>query len=425
VRNNKIFFPLIPDKIRSGEVVNFNVYVKEDAPGLTKVEYSLFCRRGEVFNPGHFARIKFNQIKYVYFHRRDKENVAYYLDPDFSLAGDMQFLKEKKRAGAITNEKVYIPLPVKNLQLGVKVDFDVFKKTKSIEKMDYDYNLFISKGDMCQSILIDDLNRKGIIYVYFCEDDETAVFQYLYRHLDLVLKDNALPPSKKAVLIYNIALLWTRRFYYNRYIRTPEEMQTGFKLIEYLLAMLRQDQNHRQWLTGIRRHGDKLYGHCLNVCLMGLSFTKYLGWLEEEILEFARGALLHDLGMAEIPESLLNKPGKLSKVEMDLIKKHPQDSYLIIQEISPLSSNSMLMIFQHHEFGDGSGYLQGLKLPQINHWARILRIIDSYEAMISNRSWREKFNPIDALQEIRNEWSNKGIFDTNYLIGFIKFLSGK
>jgi HD-GYP domain-containing protein (c-di-GMP phosphodiesterase class II) len=85
----------------------------------------------------------------------------------------------------------------------------------------------------------------------------------------------------------------------------------------------------------------------------------------------------------------------------------------------------MVMIFQHHEFGDGSGYLQGLKLPMIHQWARILRIIDSYEAMTSNRSWREKYDPLGALQEMRQEWSNKGIFDTNYLVAFIKFLSPK
>jgi HD-GYP domain-containing protein (c-di-GMP phosphodiesterase class II) len=159
--------------------------------------------------------------------------------------------------------------------------------------------------------------------------------------------------------------------------------------------------------------------------MLGLAFTKYLNWPDEEIVEFARGALLHDLGMAEIPPTLLNKPGRLSVPEMELVKKHPQDSYLIIEEISSLSLNSMVMILQHHELGDGSGYIQGLKLPMISPWARILRIIDSYEAMTSNRSWREKFNPLDALQEIRKEWSVKGTFDTNYLIDFIKFLSGK
>jgi HD-GYP domain-containing protein (c-di-GMP phosphodiesterase class II) len=315
-------------------------------------------------------------------------------------------------------------MPVKNLQPGIKVNYDVFKKTKSIKKMDYNYDIFIHKGNICQPALINDLNQKGINYVYFREQDEAEVLQYLYHNLGLILKDSRLSPNNKAELIYNVALLWTRRFYYEKAIRTPEEMATGFKLIGYLLNMLQQDQHYRQWVSGLRRHGDKLHAHCLNTCILGLSFTKYLGWPDNEIIELAQGALLHDIGMTEIPQTLLNKPGRLSKVEMEMVKKHPQDSYLIIKEISPLSPNAMVMVFQHHESGDGSGYLQGLKLSQINHWARILRIIDSYEAMTSNRSWREKFGTVDALQEIRKDWSDRGTFDTNYLVDFIKFLSG-
>jgi len=427
VNRGKFYFPLSPDKLRTGEEVNFNIYVKSDAPGASKEEYLLFCRRGEIFNPGLLAKIKFNYTQFVYYHRRDKDNVEYYLDPDFTLIGDVQFLRQKKRLGAtlIGNKEVYIPMPVKNLQPGIKVNFDVFKQEKSIKKMDYNYTIFIPKGDVCQPTLIDDLNRKGVKYVYFREQDEAEVLEYLYHNLGLILQDDRLPPSEKAELIYNVALLWTRRFYYEKHMRTPEEMKAGFKLIDYLLDMLHQDQHYRQWLPWLRRQGEKLHAHCLHTCILGLGFTKYLDWPDEEIREFAQGALLHDLGMIEIPQTLLNKPGRLSKVEMELIKKHPHDSCVIIKEISSLSPNSMVMIFQHHEFGDGSGYLQGLKLPQINHWARILRIIDSYEAMISNRSWREKFGPLDALQEIRKDWSNRGIFDTNYLIDFIKFLSGK
>jgi HD-GYP domain-containing protein (c-di-GMP phosphodiesterase class II) len=316
-------------------------------------------------------------------------------------------------------------MPVKNLQLGMRVDFDVFKKYKNIGKMDYSYNILISEGEVWELALIEDLKEKNINYVYFREQDEIKVLNYLYYNIDLILKSIRLKPAKKAEQIYNIALIWTRRFYYGKHIRTPAEMEEGFKLIGYLLEILNQDKHHRQWLPEVRRYGDKLHAHGLNTSLLGLAFTKYLGWPDEEILEFAQGTLLHDLGMIEIPQSILNKPGRLSDVEMQLIKKHPQDSCLIIKEIAPLSLNSMMMIFQHHELGDGSGYTQGLKLPLISPWARILRIIDSYEAMISNRSWRERFDSLDALQEMSKEWSNRGIFDTDYLIDFIKFLSGK
>lgn len=419
------FFPLDPQKLRLGEVINFSIYVKSDIPGAKKGEYSLFCRRGEVFNPGRLAAIKFNHIQSVYYHRRDRANLKYYLDPDLSLIGNIQFLKKARRPGAsLINKEVYISLPISNLQPGIRVNFDIFKKTKSIKDMDYNYTIAVPKGDICQLALIDDFKKKGIEYIYFGEQDEGEVLQYLYHNLGLMLKDEGLPPSKKAELICNVALIWARRFYYEKHVRTPEEMEAGFKLVGYLLTMLNQDKHHRQWVPGLRRHGDKLYAHSLNTCIQGLSFTKYLGWPDDDIVEFAQGALLHDLGMIEIPQALLNKEGRLSPVEMELIKKHPQYSCLIIKEISSLSLNSMVMILQHHEFGNGSGYLQGLKMPQIHQWARLLRIIDSYEAMTANRSWRERFGSFDAMQEMRKEWNDRGTFDTDYLVDFIKYLSG-
>lgn len=375
MHKNRIFIPLNPNKLRPGEVVNFNIYVKADNPGADKPEYELFCRRGEVFNPGLFAKIKFDSTHSVYYHRRDTENVEYYLQPDFTLVGNVQFLRLKKRLGAalIRHKEVYIPLPVKNLLLGAKVNFDVFKKVKSFRNMDYSYTICIPEGEICQPALFDDLIQKGIHNVYFLEQDEAEVLDYLYHNLSLIIKYNKLRLGTKAELIYNVALIWTRRFYYEKHSRTPGEMEAGFKLIDHLIETLNQDQQYRQWLPGVRRHGDKLQAHALNICMMGMGFTKYLGWPDEQIREFSQGALLHDIGMVEVPQALLDKPGRLSKIEMDLIKKHPHDGFLILNEIASLSADAMVMIFQHHEHGDGSGYTQGLKLPQINPWARILR----------------------------------------------------
>ncbi|MFZ5451140.1 MAG: HD-GYP domain-containing protein [Thermodesulfobacteriota bacterium] len=426
MNSGKIYFSLNPDKLRLGEQINFDIYVKSDNPGANQPEYSLFCRRGQTFNPGLYAKIKFHYTHCVYYHHRDKDNVEYYLDPNLTLVTNAQFIRTPKRMGVtlINKKQIYLPMPIKNLLPGEKVNFDVFNKIKCIQKMDYNYHIFISKGDICQPTLIDDFKERGINYVYFREQDGAEVLQYLYHNLSLLLKDQKMPPAKKAEMVYDTAFIWTRRFYYEKQNRSPAEIKAGFKLIACLLKILSQDEQHLQWLLKLRRNGEKLYAHSLNTSILGIAFTKYLGWPDNEIMEFAQGALLHDIGMVEVPQKLLNKPGRLSQIEMDLIKQHPHDSYRIIKEILPLSVNPMVMILQHHECGDGSGYMQGLRLASINHYARILRIIDSYEAMISNRSWREKYDSLDALQEIRKDWSDRGIFDTNYLIEFIKFLSG-
>ena len=97
-------------------------------------------------------------------------------------------------------------MPVKNLQLGMRVDFDVFKKYKNIGKMDYSYSILISEGDVWELALIEDLKEKNINYVYFREQDEIKVLNYLYYNIDLILKSIRLKPAKKAEQIYNIEI---------------------------------------------------------------------------------------------------------------------------------------------------------------------------------------------------------------------------
>lgn len=83
------------------------------------------------------------------------------------------------------------------------------------------------------------------------------------------------------------------------------------------------------------------------------------------------------------------------------------------------------MVLQHHENGDGSGYPKRLKAPNIHAWARILRILDSYEAMTAERPWRPALEPKEALWIMFEDWKKSRLFDQNYLMSFIKFLAGK
>ncbi len=435
MNRDNFFIPLEIRKLRSGEVINFNVYIRSESTAERK--YALFCRRGEVFNPGSLMRIKFNDIYYVYYQQFEKIQVDKYLSGTVNLTNNrinrvsvpsnLSPASPEGRLennGAVKNE-FYFPLRVKNLQPGIEVNFDVFQGISIIGNNDCVYTTFLRKGEVYRLTSVNELHDKGIKTIYFNKRDETNVFNYLYHNLSLKLKDDNLSPAKKAELVYDAALLWTRRFYYLKYNRTSEELETGFKLINYLLNTFHQDRHYHQWLPNIRGYDGNLYVHCLNTCLLGLAFAKHLKWPNDKIIEFGQGTILHDIGMVEVPHAVLNKPVRLSASEMGLVKKHPAESHRILKKIQFLNKNSMLMVLQHHETGDGSGYPMGLRLPLINHWARVLRIVDSYEALTSRRSWRDKLDSMKALKVMRQEWLNSGVFDINYLVEFIKFLSGK
>jgi HD-GYP domain-containing protein (c-di-GMP phosphodiesterase class II) len=435
---DKIFLPLDASRLNLGETIDFNLYFKTEYWRADQKKYVLFCRRGEILSPGLLAKIRLNNVQKVYYRAVDKNQVTEHLrvggeahdqtSPP-TVQSDSQnnfqkFFEYQRRLTETRGEQreEHIPLAIKNLHPGVSINFDIFLKARVLGAQAPAYQIFLAKGERCGLAQIDALNKKNTNYVYIHKRDESDVLQYLDHHQSLVFSNNKISQVRKAELIYDVALFWLRRFLYEKQVRGAEELLLGFRLLDNLKALGDQDQNHRGWLLGVLRSDGKLYTHSLNTCILGLAFTKYLGWQHDKIIEFARGTLLHDIGMVEIPENVVNKPGRLSEAEMLTIKQHPHYSHCILEILSSLSHHSLLMVSQHHEHGDGSGYPQGIKLPLINPGARILRIIDSYEAMTSRRCWRDQYDPRKALTIMRQEWHDSGIFDTDYLLEFNKFL---
>jgi len=141
-------------------------------------------------------------------------------------------------------------------------------------------------------------------------------------------------------------------------------------------------------------------GHQKRVALLATAIAKQMGLDEATIMGLRLGAAIHDIGKIYIPADILNRPGRLTEYEFDIIKAHPQVGYDIIKEIDfpwPVSN----MVLMHHERLDGSGYPQGLKGDQIPLEVRILSIADAVEAIDSHRPYRPKLGIDFALEEIQ------------------------
>ncbi|MCJ7665543.1 MAG: HD-GYP domain-containing protein, partial [Actinobacteria bacterium] len=164
------------------------------------------------------------------------------------------------------------------------------------------------------------------------------------------------------------------------------------------------------------------YGHQQRVCKLAMTIAKELG-LEENRIEAVRvSALIHDIGKVNIPASILSKPGKLTDIEFEMIKTHPQLSYDMLKNIDfPLPIVDI--IIQHHEKLDGSGYPRGLKGKDIMLEAKILTVADVLEAMSSHRPYRPALGINIAVEEIKK---NKGIlYDPAVVNSCIKIITKK
>jgi PAS domain S-box-containing protein/putative nucleotidyltransferase with HDIG domain len=173
-----------------------------------------------------------------------------------------------------------------------------------------------------------------------------------------------------------------------------EELQRSYhKLRETLIATV------NTLASTVEMRDPYTAGHQRRVTILACAMAEEMGLAEEQFDGLRMAGLIHDIGKISVPVEILNKPGRLSETEFNIIKTHPQTGYNIIKEIEfpwPVAQ----IILQHHERLDGSGYPQGLKDGGIMLEAKILTVADVVEAMASHRPYRPALGIEVALEEI-------------------------
>src|SRR5229473_633498 len=156
------------------------------------------------------------------------------------------------------------------------------------------------------------------------------------------------------------------------------------------------------------------HGHCERLSDYSTRLGKQLGLSEDQITALHRAGVVHDVGKIAVPDAILLKPGPLTADEWKLIKEHPVVGERIC---APLKSFRFVLpiIRHHHEKCDGSGYPDGLRGEAIPVSARVLQIVDVYDALTTDRPYKKAFSITDALQTMKEEvskgWWDPQIFD--------------
>jgi len=143
---------------------------------------------------------------------------------------------------------------------------------------------------------------------------------------------------------------------------------------------------------------DKM--HSERVGNISAAISEALGFDKERVNKIRVAGWLHDIGKIGIPESVLNKKGKLDYLEWTVMKTHPEKSWRILENTFEFSEISNIVLY-HHEKWDGSGYPKGLKGSEIPLESRIIAVADAYDAMTYNRSYRRKISPAEAIKELQ------------------------
>lgn len=170
--------------------------------------------------------------------------------------------------------------------------------------------------------------------------------------------------------------------------------------VDAMLDSLGRNPGALSWVLEMQRKGDYIYRHGVACSIWAATFGRHLGLERAELRELAIAAMLCDVGKVRLPSELLLKQGPLSPTELQHLRAHVDESKSIVGETPGLSPSIVRMVGQHHERHDGSGYPRGLRGSQIVLGARIVGLVDSYDAMTSDRGYAARRSPHQAMMEL-------------------------
>lgn len=200
----------------------------------------------------------------------------------------------------------------------------------------------------------------------------------------------------------------------------PFDFSESKPMINALIDSVFRNESAAAAISKLKAFDEYTYTHCINVSILAVILGKRLGYGREQLELVGMAGLFHDAGKSVVPNAILNKPGKLTDKEMNVMRTHPLRGYMVLKEQPGIPEEVLRGALEHHEKHDGSGYPRGLKGDEISEIARLLAVVDVYDALTSRRVYKEPMPPGKVLA-MMYKWRVTD-FHPNIVEQFIKSL---
>ncbi|AZB41535.1 HD-GYP domain-containing protein [Bacillus sp. FJAT-42376] len=276
---------------------------------------------------------------------------------------------------------------MKGLHLGLQGNF-LEKVADSVS----DYSL-LAKGDGSEVILQTILEGKTF-YVYPGDSPYTMEFFYILNG------ECSYEDGESTIILKAGDFFYFQHLEEATYFKSLSEMKLLWFTTQPAFHYMSESVNELTKIVQKVEEKDKYtYQHSARVQTYSVQIAKQLHLSKDSLENLYFASLFHDVGKIHVPEEILNKPGRLTLEEFEILKKHSFDGAEMIKATYYHYIGDIIL--QHHERLDGSGYPYGLKGDQISTEAQIIAIADTYDAMTSDRVYRKGLNPVDAMKEIK------------------------
>lgn len=235
-----------------------------------------------------------------------------------------------------------------------------------------------------ETVDLDRLRNEGVDHLYVRSEDAETYRGYLCQH---VLHDPGIPHKARMQALREV----TRVAFQDALDANDcgQMVSVASAFGGDLASMVAEQTVTFRELFSTLEHDYYTFTHVCNVSMYCAVLSHRLGLDSDGSLpELSAGALLHDIGKRHIPSHVLNKPGKLTDDEWELIREHPVSGFRELAEQGELSWPQLMMVYQHHERLDGSGYPAGILGDEMHPWARVCAVVDVFDALTCWRPYR-------------------------------------
>jgi HD-GYP domain-containing protein (c-di-GMP phosphodiesterase class II) len=311
----------------------------------------------------------------------------------------------------------YLPISLSSLRTNTVIGCDIYLLVQ-VDGSNR-YVLYYKGNDLFERSKRELLITKNINKLFINKEDQERYSEYLQSNFQYVLSNGKVSQREKLKIVYNTGINIIQSTFENTNPANIEKTRRyAYNMVDFILDNVQDAYGFLR----MQSHENYTYAHSVNVATMGTLFARNLGVSNEDLKQFCAAMLLYDLGKTKIGHDVLDKSGKLTDDEAAKMKMHPELGVSILKESGNTLKDENIITLQHHENNDGSGYPYGLKSNEIHPSAKIIRIIDIYDALTTKRPYADAQAPYDALRMIKNEMINT--VDPIIFKRFIKFLGG-
>jgi len=314
-------------------------------------------------------------------------------------------------------DNLYLPVFLKTLLIDTVRTFDIYIKLGG-EKM----VLYHRGGELFSSTVRNKLIDNRVRYVYIKHQDKDLYKTYLEENLPGLLRDSDIIIEQRSEIAH-ISILNIAKSLFEE---PCEEAVVRYKrAISILIKFIFREPEGLTNLIRLTSYDFTIYTHSVNVGIFAIGLAKALFKNDKShnMNEIAAGFFLHDIGKCVIPREIITKRGLLTKDEWAVIRTHPAAGHVLLEKYKALTEESKVIVMQHHERNDSSGYPKGLSGNDIHIYSKICAIADVFEALTATRPYKKSHSAFGALTIMKNEMRNG--FDPQFFHQFIVMFSDK